>query len=322
MFQRLRSKLRSVNSVRRVLAFKKRHAIKRIVAPTRLIFEPSSACNYRCPKCLYPDMKRSRAFADPDRFSEFLRSWRYLWGPFRGIEFTGAGEVLLHQDFVKLVASASQFMPESTLVTTSNLALFDRPIGEALISAGLRSWQISLDSADESEYERLTGRTAPGLRRVIENIRLLWELLNSNPSPRNRLTVLAHRPFDADYECKVREIESLIDGICHAFNASPYQTLNGRKLGSEYSASDSLYQVSRYPIPCDYLWKDLVAVNDGTVRVCCSDMFDSPADFGNIFRDTPAQIVWNPNRRTYQEKMLRHELDGVYLCDKCHAPRA
>lgn len=228
----------------------------------------------------------------------------------------------MHRDFLRLVTSASQLMPETTLVTTSNLALLNRPTGEALIAAGLRSWQISLDTADEEEYKQLTGRTSPRLPEVVQHIQLLWELLNADRSPRNKLAILAHRPYDSDYDRKVREIAQLVEGMCHKFSASPYQTLNGRKEGPEYSASEVIYKASNYNIPCDYLWNDLVVVNDGSVRVCCSDMFDSLADFGNIYLDTPAQIISNPNRRAYQEKMLRGELSGLYLCDKCHAPKA
>lgn len=320
---RTKAKLRRNNLVRRVLARRLLSKFRAVKAPKRLIFEPISACNYRCPKCIYPEMKRERKQADLGKFRGFLTSWKAVYGSFESVEFTGAGEVLLSPGFPELVKAMSEIMPSTRMVTTSNISLFKPEIARDLIRSGLRSWQISLDSVDREEYAQMMGVKSLEVNKILENIRNLWQILCEDPSPRNRLAILAHRPYNSQYDEKCDEIEKAVTGICSEFSRSPYQSLNGRKTGADFALAEQLiYRSDVFPLPCGYLWTDLVVVNDGTVRICCSDMFDSHVSFGNIFEDSPEEIVNNPTRIQYQDGHRRSDISALHLCNQCHAPRA
>ncbi len=314
---------RKNNAVRRLISIRDLRRFRAVNSPRRLIFEPISACNYRCPKCIYPEMERAKRPVDLEKFRLFLTNWNSTYGPFESVEFTGAGEVLSFSGFVEMVAIGAQVMPSMRMVTTSNMGLFDVDTARKLVQNGLRSWQVSLDSVDPAEYALMVGVKSASVEKILKDIAALWQILQENPSPLNRLAILAHRPLDADYDRKCDEIESAVKGICSEFSRSPYQSLNGRKLEEQFVLSEKLlYRSDRYPMPCAYLWTDLVVLNDGTVRICCSDMFDSPVNFGNVFTDTPQQIVANLTRREYQAAHETNRIGSLYLCDKCHAPHS
>jgi hypothetical protein len=68
------------------------------------------------------------------------------------------------------------------------------------------------------------------------------------------------------------------------------------------------------------IYDDLTVVNDGSVRICCADMFDSTVNFGNVFEDSVESVINPHNRKKYQEYILNNKWDALYLCNKCHSP--
>ena len=110
--------------------------------------------------------------------------------------------------------------------------------------------------------------------------------------------------------------------FCHSVGKSPYQSLQGRKTDQLYQLSERNLYNKTVLLPCNYVWTDLTVICDGTIRVCCSDMFDLPISFGNVFTDLPQEIVENLARRDYQRAMLAGSWDELYLCKNCHSPRS
>lgn len=266
-------------------------------------------------------MHREKRQTDLEKYKKFLIDYKEKYGQFETIEYTGSGEILMYRDMVELVQATSAIMPSTRLMTTSNLALLTPDLATDLVGAGLKTWQVSLDSVDQGEYKKIVGRNID-VDRIIENIKTLWEVMRQTDPASCRLIVTAHRPLDDNYEEKMKEIEARVYGICSYVATSPYQSLNGRKSGRDFALSEQRLYTKSYRIPCNYLWDDLTVVNDGSVRVCCSDMFDSPVDFGNVFQDPIEQVIDNPNRRKYKQSMLHDHWDDLYLCGKCHAPRS
>ena len=264
-------------------------------------------------------MKREKQFIDLAALERFLLSWKSVFGGFRDVEFTGSGEVLANNNFLSIVKMFTTIMPESRLMTTSNLALLNKGIASDLIASGLRFWQVSFDSANELEFNAFTGSNS--FQRVVDNIKILYETMIQDGDKRNYLRIVAHRPYDELYQAEIKKIRELLRDQCHEIIDSPYQSLNGRLDGDMYNVSEIIkYDRSKRPILCNYLWKDLVVVANGDVRVCCSDMFDSKVDFGNIFRESPRELVGNLNRAAYKKALWDGKPQELYLCNKCHAP--
>jgi MoaA/NifB/PqqE/SkfB family radical SAM enzyme len=264
-------------------------------------------------------MEREKQFIDQVALEQFLTSWKGTFGSFRDVEFTGSGEVLTNSNFSSIVKMFTAIMPKSRLMTTSNLALLSRESAGDLIASGLRFWQVSFDSTDEAEFSEFTG--SKSFQKVVDNIKLLHEIMVQDGDKRNYLRIVAHRPYDDNYQVEIKKIRQLLRDYCQEIIDSPYQSLNGRLDADAYNASESVkYDRKKRAVLCNYLWKDLVVVANGDVRVCCSDMFDSKVAFGNIFRESPRDIVDNLNRAKYKKALWEGRPHQLYLCNKCHAP--
>jgi len=288
--------------------------------PTRLIFEPINICNYSCYKCIYPELKREKQGTDIRKYTLFLVRFKQQYGEFDVIELAGAGEILMYKDLLALVKNTKKIMPNTRLTTTSNIALLNKSIAVELVSSGLLEWQISLDSIDNDEYKKVVGKNIP-ISFILDNIKMLWQTLQEINPKKSRLTILVHRPFTNDYVSKIKEIENRVKPYCTSISSSPYQSLNSRKTDIDFELFESTLSKSSYILPCSYLWNDLCIISNGDVRICCSDMFDSPIEMGNVFTDSVESVIYHPTRLFYQNMMRKGTIDNVYLCKDCHAIR-
>ena len=69
-------------------------------------------------------------------------------------------------------------------------------------------------------------------------------------------------------------------------------------------------------------WCHLVLTCRGSVRRCCSDMFDCPEgeELGNAFERPLEELLFSPRRLALQQALARGDYEGLYLCNRCHIP--
>jgi hypothetical protein len=286
--------------------------------PKRLLIEPVNVCNYSCYKCLYPQMKRKKTWLDPRQYEVFLDNWARRCGAFEEILFTGGGEALLHKNLKELILISKKHMNKTKLTVGSNLALLTQPMAKELIEAGLNNWEVSFDTVHRDEHLRLTGKDTFDI--VLSNIKMLWRSLGEGS--RGTLEVAAHRPFDKDYKTRVDEIEKMVRGNYSVFRSAPYTTLMRRNL---HPGLELFEDTINYDEPCGVTclepWDFLIVTADGSVRRCCSDMFDCPDEetLGNVFTQDIDEIIRNGKRREIQKKLAEHDIGDLYICHHCYA---
>src|SRR4051794_25953340 len=140
--------------------------------PSTLIAELSYHCPLHCPYCSNPvDIggDRYRTELPTDDWTRVFREAREL-GVVQ-LALTG-GEPLLRRDLDEIVAGGRDAGLYSTLVTAGTL--FGRERAEALKEAGLDHVQISIQSPDPEENDRIAGIRS--FERKIEAARLAREL--------------------------------------------------------------------------------------------------------------------------------------------------
>lgn len=124
-------------------------------------------CNYRCEYCMpaegYPTLPRAAlmSFEEIERFARVM----VLQGVKR-IRLTG-GEPLARKGIVELVERLSTLPGAPEIVMTTNGQLLER-FAEPLVRAGLTGLNVSLDSFDETVFERVT--RGGSLPRVLAGI--------------------------------------------------------------------------------------------------------------------------------------------------------
>ena len=93
-------------------------------------------------------MKRAKRDLDPEQYGRFLERWSLLFGEFEKITFAGGGEVLLHQEIVKIIQITRAHMPHSEMLLLTNGERIEKNTAKALIENGLVHWEVSLDTVD------------------------------------------------------------------------------------------------------------------------------------------------------------------------------
>src|ERR687895_2906228 len=123
--------------------------------PSTLIAELSYRCPLHCPYCSTPldiGHEKYRRDLETEHWTRTFREARAL-GVLQ-LALTG-GEPMLRRDLVELCAGARDAGLYSSLITAGTL--FTREAAEALKSAGLDHVQISIQSPDPDDNDRIAG---------------------------------------------------------------------------------------------------------------------------------------------------------------------
>ncbi|MDA9856828.1 GTP 3',8-cyclase MoaA [Rubripirellula sp.] len=134
---------------------------------TSLRVSVTDRCNLRCTYCMPADTPDYAERKEILTFEEITRVVRIAAGlGVDDVRLTG-GEPLVRSQLHKLVASIGEISGINKIsLTTNGILLADQLPG--LLSAGLKSVNISLDALDEPSFAQITRR--PGLKRVLDVI--------------------------------------------------------------------------------------------------------------------------------------------------------
>src|SRR4051795_2034301 len=123
--------------------------------PSTLVAELSYQCPLHCPYCSNPLHIGGETYRDELEAEHWLRVFREAraLGVLQ-LPLTG-GEPMLRRDLVELCAGAREAELYSSLITAGTL--FTRPAAEALKAAGLDHVQISIQSPDPADNDRIAG---------------------------------------------------------------------------------------------------------------------------------------------------------------------
>lgn len=135
------------------------------LAADRLVIEPASACNLRCPYCLTGagEVGRPRALMTLALYERLLEQ---LGDRLFELEAFHWGEPLLNPHLATMIATASARGIATTINTNLSLYL-ERDRAEQLVAAGLTELTVSIDGARQETYEQYRVRSK--LERVLHN---------------------------------------------------------------------------------------------------------------------------------------------------------
>ncbi len=204
-------------------------------------------CNFRCQYCMpaegLPWLERTEIL----RFEEIARIVELMAAMgVADVRLTG-GEPLVRRDFPGLAALLSRIEGVRDLSVTTNGFLLERD-AEALVSAGINRFNVSIDSLQRDRFFELTRRDA--LVQVLRGLAILASFPEAHPI---KINAVAIRGFTEEevipfaelarrtaYE--VRFIEYMPLDADHAWTAD--QVLTGAELRA---AIDAVYPLEREP---------------------------------------------------------------------------
>ncbi|MCK4323290.1 MAG: radical SAM protein, partial [Armatimonadetes bacterium] len=143
--------------------------------PSKVEIEISGKCNMRCRHCLrsYSHYPRPEEFMPLDDFEAILKQLPYTVT----LTLTGAGEPLLHPDFLEIVHRARQLLPHLNIVVYTNFTLIEKAVtAHELVRSGVSQIHVSLDAASADVYRQVRG--ADAWDHILEGIKKLLAARN------------------------------------------------------------------------------------------------------------------------------------------------
>lgn len=282
--------------------------------PNRLVVEPVSACNLRCPHCFTGAGRagRPRALMPIELYRRLLAE---LGDTLTELELFHWGEPLLHPEIDEMVRDAAERGIATTINTNLAMAL-DADRAERLIASGLTELTVAVDGTSQETYEQY--RVRGNLARVKDNCRRLVEARRRRGSPTPRLNLEFHVfPHNAG---DVPELGVLAEEL-----GMSLRVFKGVVPGEEWGKDASFeFCVNPIPVPCIFLWGTALVSSDGGCAPCRGAFYPED-DMGRIavrpgepgaatFRE-----VWNgPRYQTARRFFRDRETTGAERERICH----
>lgn len=259
--------------------------------PDVIQVEPTTCCNFTCPRCPMRVMKYPRGVMEEKVFKAIIDE---IAGKHVAVKLFFLGEPMLHPDVdAMLIYAYSKGVPIA--VATNGSLLTERQIGMLLkYSASLA---ISVDGTDASSYEKLRrGGNYAQLRRTVERI---CEL---NRQQRNIPFMLVTILPDTDYNQYITQF------------AKEWEQIEGVK----FTMLQTQHYEKRDRPPIDYVCEDglksLIIRWDGKVTYCCGDI-DTLTVLGTIPEMKVTDIWKSALLHMVHDSIIYKK--GMYACKSC-----
>lgn len=295
-------------------------------APSRVIVEPTNACNLKCGFCGNKDMARKWTYLPLPVYRQLIGEMRALGIP--RITLHTVGEPTLHPSLPEMIRLAKEAELVVTL-STNGTTLNERRVAE-LVEAGPDILNISVDAADPAKLERL--REGLDAQALFEGLQRLHARRNAHgrrvSSPWGEVqlpslvaTCVIHREWDrAEERAYFAKYGPYIDDVyfhwpnSHAGYVPDEPERRRGLLPARWQ--DWLYRKVRYS--CPYPWDALFLLSDGTMSVCRFD-FDARVSVGR-YPDQDLPALWNSQRMMSLRKAhMDFDFREWSMCENCNA---
>ncbi len=288
--------------------------------PMTISFEPTTACNLRCPECPsgLRSFTRPRGMLQEDLFRKVMDEvgddLLYLYLYFQG-------EPYLNPNFLDLVSYAHKKKVYS--VTSTNAHFLDDENARRTVESGLDRLIISLDGTTQETYENY--RIEGELDKVIEGTKNLiaWKKKLKSKTPHTIFQFLVVKPNEHQIPEVYRLAKELGVDEVKLKTAQIYDYENGNELIpsiDKYSRYRKLHN-GKYELKnelengCWKMWHSCVVTWDGKVVPCCFDK-DANHKLGDL-STTGFKEIWNSEGyNSFRQHLLtaRKEVD---ICTNC-----
>lgn len=288
--------------------------------PFTVSFEPTTACNLRCPEC----PSGLRQFTRPTgnlRADFFRRTLDDIADHLLYLIFYFQGEPFINPDFLDMVAEAHQRGVYT--ITSTNGHFLNDANAKRTIESGLDRLIISVDGTTQEVYEQY--RKAGKLDTVLQGARNLvkWKRQLNSPTPHLIFQYLVVGPNEHQMEEVVRLADEIgIDEVKFK-TAQLYDYEHGNPLmphneayARYYRKPDGTYGIkNKLSNHCWKLWHSCVITWDGLVAPCCFDK-DVTHRLGDLKTASLPEVWRGAAYDDFRAKLLRGRAE-IDICQNC-----
>lgn len=292
--------------------------------PSRIIVEPTNACNLSCSFCGNKDMLREWTYLPMPLYERLVGEMQELGIP--RITLHTIGEPTLHPDLPGMIARAKAAGLIVTL--SSNGTTLTEDYCRALVEAGPDILNLSLDAADPEKFRRVREGIDPdevyaGLRRLRE-ARDTYAEPQEGPWGTRRLpsivaTCVINHEWDRGEERAwfAKYGPYIDDAFFHWPNSHagyvPDEPHRRRGLLPR-RLQDWLYRKVRYS--CVYPWDALFLLSDGTMSVCRFD-FDARVWVGKYGEQSIPELWRSQRMMSLRKAHMDFDFKDWSTCENC-----
>ncbi len=288
--------------------------------PVSISFEPTTACNLRCPEC----PSGLRAFSRPTgnlREDFFRAAIDGLYRELIYLIFYFQGEPYINPAFLDMVSYAAQ--KGLYTITSTNGHFLNEANARRTVESGLDRLIISVDGTTQEVYEQY--RQGGKLEVVLQGARnvISWKRKLGSHKPHVVFQFLVVRPN----ETQIPEIYRLAREIgvdeVRLKTAQIYDYQQGNPLiplQQQYSRyrkqSDGTFRIKNKLLNhCWKMWHACVITWDGLVVPCCFDK-DATHRLGNLKNQHFPEIWRGPDYQRFRQALLWGR-DQIDICSNC-----
>ena len=290
--------------------------------PGALLIDITNRCNAKCVWCPNPDLTNVGAM-DMDVYRKIIDDYGSRGGV---LTFGTFGEPLMDKHMKKRIEYLKCYPKIHKIEILTNGFFLNENIVPTIIENGV-GVDISLDELDKQTFEDVKKMSFDIVRDNIVNF-LKANSKATKPVPVNiriktMKTVeetLEQELFKVitSYDCSV-VLNSIDDNIISNWAGK----LDKESFIKEYEISTNnktQFTHKRFNqtniAPCTQLWKWMVVYWDGSVVLCCADMF-SQAIVGDLKSNSIAE-VWNGSQmKGHRDQMINRKRFEVAICQDC-----
>ena len=314
---------RLINLLKVVASYYYSRALKRPIQwgrPFTISFEPTTACNLRCPEC----PSGLRAFSRPtgNLKGDFFRTTiDALHQELLYLIFYFQGEPYINPQFLDMVAYAHS--KKLYTITSTNGHFLNKENARKTILSGLDRLIISVDGTTQETYESY--RKEGNLETVLQGARNMVEMkrkMNSK-TPHIIFQFLVVRPnehqipdiFQLAKEIGVDEVKLKTAQVYDYEQGNPLIPTDDRY--ARYTLQkDGTYKIKNKLLNhCWKLWHSCVITWDGIVVPCCFDK-DALHQLGNL-KTHSFKEIWQGEAYGAFRKTLFNGRDKIDICTNC-----
>lgn len=288
--------------------------------PYMLQIEPTNLCNLKCPLCPtgLNKLERERRHMPLDEFRSIVDDMQdyllllILW------EW---GEPFMHPDLPEMIKYAAD-RDIKTLTSTNAHFLHDKDYLERILTSGLSSLIVAIDSLEQEKYEiyrkgGILSKAVDGLRKLID----MKKRLESNTLINLRMVIMKQnehelpkiRRFAKEIGVDVFTVKTL-NPSC-GLDAADSELVPKNKKYRRHEYHGETFERVRIDTHCRKMWFMCNISANGEVIPCGYD-YTSELKVGNL-NTTPLSQIWNSPEAINLRKKLYFHQDTLPLCKGC-----
>lgn len=287
--------------------------------PYAIAFEPTTACNLKCPECPSGLRKFTRPIGNAE-YQLFENTINQTDKHAFYLTLYFQGEPLINPDFYKMVRKAKQ--NKFYVATSSNAHFFTKENAIKTIKSGLDKLIISLDGLTQETYSkyRIEGKLEKVLNGIENLVRAKKELHSATPYIILQFLAFSHNEHEIKAVKKLKNqmgVDAIKIKSAQFYEPDSSELIPKNEDLTRYIKSDSGSYVIKNKIVnrCWRLWSSPVITQDGQVLPCCFDK-DAEHSLGKLNGDSFASI-WKNKKYTNFRKQVFSERSKIDICRNC-----